>query len=92
MYFFSDSCGITELEYENGSQTVLDVFQNLVLLNRQNFLYPDRLVIGKLPDKGEETSIEWTDITTVELLPEFHGLMFHYMELTAPDAEEEISK
>lgn len=86
-----DSGDLTELEFEVGSQTILDVFEDTILLNRQNFLVPDKLVIGKLPDKGEEASVELIDISVPLLLPEFEGFTYHYMELTAPDAGEEIS-
>lgn len=88
---FVESGDITELEFEAGSQTVLDVFEDIVLVNRQNFLVPDRLVIGKLADKGEEASTQWSEISVPMVLPEFESLTHHYMELTAPDAGEEIS-
>lgn len=80
------------MEYENGSQTVLDVYEDIILLNRQNFMIPDKLVIGKLPDKGDESSVEWVEISVPLVLPEFEGSTYHYMELTAPDAGENISK
>lgn len=67
------------------------MFEDIVLLNRQNFLVPDRLVIGKLGDKGEEASTEWSEVSVPAVVPEFEGLTHHYMELTAPDAGEEIS-
>lgn len=92
MVLFLDSSEITELEFEAGSQTVLDVFEDIVLLNRQNFLVPDRLVIGKLADKGEEATTEWNEISVPEIIPEFEGLTHHCMELTTPDAGEEISR
>lgn len=69
----------------------MDVFEDIVLIKRQNFLVPDRLVIGKLGDKGAEASIEWNEISVPAVIPEFDGLTHHYMELTAPDAGEEIS-
>lgn len=86
-----ESGGITELEFEAGSQTVLDVFDDIVLLNRQSFLVPDKLVIGRLPGKGEEASTEWTEISVPNVVTGFEGLTYHYMELTAPDAGEETS-
>lgn len=55
-------------------------------------MVPDRLVIGRLPDKGEEATVEWTEISVPAVVPEFEGFTHHYMELTAPDAGEEISK
>lgn len=79
------------MEFQTGSQTVLDVFEDIILLKLQNFLIPDRLFIGRLPQNGEESSTEWSEISIPAEISEFEGLTQHYMELTAPDVGDEIS-
>lgn len=83
-----DTGNITELIYTEGSQIVLDVKNDVVLVNRRNFLIPDRLAIGRLPGKGEEHSIIFKEVTTPIEIEGFNKLTYHYLDLTSPDTTE----
>ncbi|KAH1012228.1 hypothetical protein HUJ05_011421 [Dendroctonus ponderosae] len=68
-----DSGDITELEFADGSQIVLDVKDDLVLALRRNFLVPDSLVIGKLAQIVSGNGAQWTELTPKIEVPELAG-------------------
>ncbi|XP_060528020.1 acylamino-acid-releasing enzyme-like [Cylas formicarius] len=79
-----DNGEITELEFDAGSQLVIDVSKDTVLALRRNFLHPDQLVIGNLPDTGSENQIQWQDLTPKTKIPELNDLIYKYLDLSAP--------
>ncbi|KAJ8978653.1 hypothetical protein NQ317_019089 [Molorchus minor] len=82
-----DSGEITELEFNNGSQLVMDVYEDKVLAVRQNYFRGDRLFLGKLPPPGSETSITWTEVTNSETVQGLEGFMYKYLDLLADNVE-----
>lgn len=69
------------MEYPSGSQIVLDVHDDIVLVNRRNFLFPDKLAVGRLPPKGQETSIVFEEIITSEKITYLEDYTYEYLEL-----------
>nr|AEE63650.1 unknown [Dendroctonus ponderosae] len=82
-----DSGDITELEFADGSQIVLDVKDDLVLALRRNFLVPDSLVIGKLAQIVSGNGAQWTELTPKIEVPELAGSTFRYLDLVASEGE-----
>ncbi|XP_050303713.1 acylamino-acid-releasing enzyme-like [Anthonomus grandis grandis] len=78
-----DNGEITELEFAEGSQLIIDTKDDLVLALRRNFLVPDKLVIGKL----SENPINWTEITCALEVPEVNGATYRYLDLVAPEGD-----
>lgn len=80
----TDNSKITELTYNDGSQIVLDVFDDKILAVRRNFFIPDKLVIGKLT---ENNSVTFTDITSSDKVEELENKIFNYLELEQTDGD-----
>ncbi|CAH1156028.1 unnamed protein product [Phaedon cochleariae] len=78
-----DNGAITELPFQNGSQVILDVFEDKILATRRNFLKPDQLVIGQLPEPGNETHITWNELTATETVPCLENCMYEYLDLVS---------
>lgn len=72
---------ITELEYLNGSQIVLDVHNDMIVVSRRNALMPDVLAIGKLPPSGQEAEIQWTELTEVKTIEGLENCFYKYFNL-----------
>lgn len=68
------------------------MINDLILVNRRNFLVPDKLAIATVPPKGEEISIQWTELTQPPEIEGFDSLTYHYLDLTSPDETEEFRK
>lgn len=71
---------------------MLDVFGDTVVVNRSNLLKPDKLSVAQIPEKGQESSIEWNDITVPLEIDEFDELQYNYLELHASNTSDEIRK
>lgn len=80
----TDTGDITELEYENGSQLIVDTKDDIVLALRRSFFVPDNLVIAKLPPQGAEHSLAWTKIGSSVSVPEVEGCTYKYFDLSVP--------
>ncbi|XP_044753157.1 acylamino-acid-releasing enzyme-like [Coccinella septempunctata] len=76
-----DSGKITRLKNEYGSLIVLDVYNDTILANSRNFLHTDVLVIGKLPPKGQEHSIDWIELTCRKKLDTLKNHKYEYLKL-----------
>lgn len=61
----------------------MDAKDNLILALRRNFLIPDRLFIGKLPETGSENSMQWAELTPNVDVPEIDGSTYKYFDLVA---------
>ncbi|XP_066246254.1 acylamino-acid-releasing enzyme-like isoform X1 [Euwallacea similis] len=77
-----DSGNIKEIEFDSGSQQILDVKGDMVLALRRNFLVPDRVVCGKLIN-GQIS--EWSEITSKVEVPEIQDSSYEYLDLVAPN-------
>ncbi|RZC35335.1 acylamino-acid-releasing enzyme, partial [Asbolus verrucosus] len=77
-----DSGKITELNYNNGSQVVLDVVNDVILVNRRNYLMPDKLAICKLPPKESEVPLNWIELTTSNVIPGLENCIYEYLDLS----------
>lgn len=73
---------ITELPYNRGSQTLLDVKDDLVLVSRRNFLYHDVLALGKLPEVGKENEISFVELTESKKIPLLENCTYEDITLT----------
>lgn len=72
---------ITELEYSNGSQVLLDVHNDMIVVSRRNALMPDVLAIGKLPASGQEAEIQWMELTEINSIDGLENCMYKYFTL-----------
>ncbi|XP_018575043.1 acylamino-acid-releasing enzyme [Anoplophora glabripennis] len=82
---------VTNLKFDDGSQTVTDVYGDTVLAVQRNYLKPDKLVIGKLPGAGNESSISWTDLTTTQVIPGLENCFYKYLDLSADSVSDSVS-
>lgn len=71
---------------------MLDVYNDYILVNRRNFLVSDKLAIASLPPKGDEASIQWTELTMPAEIEGFDSLTYHYLDLTAPEVTDDFRK
>ncbi|EFA09948.1 acylamino-acid-releasing enzyme [Tribolium castaneum] len=76
-----DSGKITELIYEDGSQIVLDVCNDVILVSRRNYLMQDKLAICKLPPKESEVPLNWTELTTSSTPEGLENCIYEYLDL-----------
>lgn len=83
---------MTNLKFDDGSQAILDIYNDTVVAVQRNFFRPDKLVIGKLPGVGSETSLTWTDLTSSEVIPGLENCVYKYLDLTSESAEDSASK
>ena len=67
--------------YNDGSQIVLDVVNDIILVNRRNYLKPDKLAISKLPPKESEESLNWVELTTSQVVEGFENCVYEYLDL-----------
>ncbi|KAL3268613.1 hypothetical protein HHI36_007719 [Cryptolaemus montrouzieri] len=72
---------ITRLVCDDGSLIVLDVYNDVVLASRRNFLTPDVLLIGKLPPKGQEHTISWKELTSTKKIDSLDNCKYEYLDL-----------
>lgn len=70
-----------------GSQVVLDVFNDIVLINRRSFLTPDRLALGVLPAKGKESTTKFHDLTETSAIESLQDLKYEYLDLAAQNGQ-----
>ncbi|KAG5879727.1 hypothetical protein JTB14_023041 [Gonioctena quinquepunctata] len=82
-----DNGGVTQLEFEGGSQVILDVSNDTVLAVQRNFLKPDKLIIGKLPEIGSESNIIWNDLTDSETVSGLEHCTYRYLDLKAEEGD-----
>ncbi|PSN30871.1 hypothetical protein C0J52_25569 [Blattella germanica] len=80
-----DDCSVTEIGCAEGSQSVLDVSNDIVVCSRSSMKEPSRLILGRLPPKGSEGTITWTCVTNWQTDPKLDSLVCHYMTLTQED-------
>lgn len=83
------SGSITELPYSNGSQIVLDVFDDSALVSRRSFLYQDKVAVLRIL----ENTKEFNDKVIVDssITKGLENCTFSYMDLKQ-DSSDEVSK
>lgn len=86
-----DNGKITELTFSEGSQIVLDVYQDIILVNRRNFLLQDKLAICKLPSKDEEVPLKWIELTQNRPIKNLEGCIYDYLDLNHEN-DDSVSK
>lgn len=62
-----------------------------MLMNRRSFLTPDVLCIGKLPAEGNESNMQWTEVTETNIPEQLVNSTYEYLEIKQ-DSSDEISK
>ncbi|CAG9862113.1 unnamed protein product [Phyllotreta striolata] len=82
-----NSGSITQLESGADSMRVVDVSDDTVLAVKRNFLKPDEVILGKLPQPGNESGINWSNLTTSEIVPSLRNSRIDYIDLKAPTGE-----
>nr|CAI5825040.1 unnamed protein product [Callosobruchus analis] len=70
---------VSELNYADGSQIVLDVYDDIVLAAQRTYLKPDKIVLGKLSAGG--TDITWNDLTSSDVVEELKNCTYQYLDL-----------
>lgn len=60
-----------------------DVLGDIILACQRNFLKPDKLVFGKLPEQGKEENIIWNDLTETNMVTGLGNLTYKYLDLYA---------
>jgi hypothetical protein len=81
-HLVTEDKSVTELNCPEGSQIVLDVWNDTVICTRSFLKSPPNLVLGKLPSKGSEHRMLWTAVTSWQPTPSLDSLICHYMALT----------
>ncbi|VEN55326.1 unnamed protein product [Callosobruchus maculatus] len=71
---------ISEMTYDDGSQIVLDVYDDIVLAVQRTYLKSDKLVVGKLSASGAD--ITWNDLTSSEFVEGLEHCIYQYLDLT----------
>ncbi|CAG9773046.1 unnamed protein product [Ceutorhynchus assimilis] len=71
---------LNELIYNEGSQLIIDVKDDLVLALRRNFLVPDSIVLGKITASDPAGPIQWTELTPKIEVPEIQGATYKYYD------------
>lgn len=66
---------------------MLDVYNDIVLVNRRSLLTPDRLALGILPAKGEESTIKFHDLTETSVVERLEGVTYEYLHLAAQNGQ-----
>lgn len=92
LFLFADTGSIVELEYEEGSQITYDILNNTIIVNRRNFLVPDKLAVAPIPPEGQESSIAWSELVQPEIIEEFQGLTYEYLDLIATNEADAFRK
>jgi hypothetical protein len=72
---------VTELDCPEGSQIVLDIWNDIVICKRSSLKSPPSLVLGKLPSKGCEHRMRFTAVTSGQPSASLDSLVCHYMTL-----------
>lgn len=83
---------ITELEWDDGSQSILDVWNDIVVCSRSSLKSPANIVLGKLPPTGSEGTMQWLPVTSWEMTPALDALVCHTMTLTQENDTEATVK
>lgn len=70
----------------------MDVCNDIILVNRRNYLTPDRLAICKLPPKESEVPLTWTELTTSAIAPHVEDIYtYEYLDLVQ-EGNDSVSK
>ncbi|XP_065171238.1 acylamino-acid-releasing enzyme-like [Atheta coriaria] len=83
-----DSGKLSEFECEDGSQIVLDVFDDNVLINRRNFFQQDVLLKGVLPASGQENTMSLEQVSVTNVPDSLKDKKFEYMDLSHANNDE----
>lgn len=83
-----NSGDITELEYSNGNQIVLDVLNDLVVVNRRNFFKSDKLLIGRACANESDQKIAFEKITDSKKVDYYDNFMYSYLDIKHDNSEE----
>lgn len=86
--FKLDSGKLSEFECEDGSQIVLDVFDDNVLINRRNFFQQDVLLKGVLPASGQENTMSLEQVSVTNVPDSLKDKKFEYMDLSHANNDE----
>lgn len=73
-----------------GSHQILDVFQDTLLICRNNYCYHDQCLAVKLHSEGCENNIECIEITKKNPVQELKDITYEYLDLQH-DNNDEIS-
>jgi hypothetical protein len=93
MHVFSEDKSVTEVACPEGSQTVMDVQNDIVICTRSSLKSPPILVLGRLPSTGSEQTMLWSPVTSWPSSPSLDSLTCNYMALThRQDSEASCSK
>ncbi|KAJ8978652.1 hypothetical protein NQ317_019088 [Molorchus minor] len=82
-----DTGDITELEFVDGSQLIVDVNEDKLLAVRRNYFRVDQLFYGKLPSAGSEETITWTEVTDCQVINGLEPFIYKYLDLSADSLE-----
>lgn len=63
------------------SLVILDVLNDTVLACQRNFLKNDKLVVGQLPESGQEENIIWNHLTESKVVDGLEHCTFKYIDL-----------
>lgn len=83
---------VTELDSPEGSQIVLDVWNDMVICTRSSLKLPPILVLGRLPSRGREHSMVWSDFSSWQSSLTLDSLASHYMTLTQEEESQASCK
>lgn len=76
---------------DTGSNIVLDVHNDTVLVCRKCYLHPDQLVAALLPKQASADPIEWKEVTQCENIDLLENMKYEYLDLEQ-DTQDEVSK
>jgi len=82
VFVVTEDKSVTELDCPEGSQIVLDVWNNMVVCTRSSLKSPPNLVLSTLPAKGCVHGILWLPVTNWQSSTLLDNLTYHYMPLT----------
>lgn len=80
------------MKFKDGSQLILDVFEDKLIVCRKNYCRADQCVMGVLPAQGKEQFIEWTDVTSVQSIELLKDIKYEYLEFKHDTDHDIISK
>ena len=79
------------MKFPNGSQVILDVHNDMILVNQKTFFKQDTLAIGKLPRKGFENAIVWKELTESHVVEGSEKFTYSYIDITHNN-DDDVSK
>lgn len=76
-----DEAALVQIGNTADSFIVCGVYNDVLVMNRRNFLKPDMLLLGKIENSYNTDSIKWQEVTPQNRIPGLENCVYHYLDL-----------